>query len=211
MRERKEALVRRARLEGRVLDVGSGTGTQLKYVCGAAAPRVRELVCVEPNPFFHARLRAAIRVAEDDAARAGVRVSISLFEGTLAQYAAATGGAAAGSFDAITCLLVLCSVPDVDAALSECAALLRPGKGQLLFLEHVAAEPGWRRAAQSAMQPLWNLCGDGCQLCRDTGAALDRIGERTGRWVRRSSCESARPRAGWARIMPMICGVCEPR
>jgi len=104
MRERKEALVRRARLEGRVLDVGSGTGTQLKYVCGAAAPRVRELVCVEPNPFFHARLRAAIRVAEDDAARAGVRVSISLFEGTLAQYAAATGGAAAGSFDAITCL-----------------------------------------------------------------------------------------------------------
>lgn len=207
LRDTKRALVREANLSGRVLDVGSGSGTQVSYLCGAGAPNVRELVCVEPNVFFHKQLREAIRAAEESASAAGVKVRITMYGGTLAQYCASSE-TPSGSFDAVSCLLVLCSVPDVDAALAECAQLLKPRTGKLVFLEHVAAAGGCGRAVQRGLQPLWDLVGDGCQLCRDTAGAIDRVGARTGRW-RRNLALQARlsPRRG---AMPTICGVCEP-
>lgn len=205
MRDTKSALVREAKLSGRVLDVGSGTGTQLRFLCGKGAPDVTELVCIEPSPFLHEQLRASIRSELSAAERAGIKVDITLFEGTLERYSSECL-AAGGSFDAVSCLLVLCSVPDLDAALTQCARLLKPGTGKLLFLEHVIAEPGWKRAVLRGVQPLWNLVGDGCQLCRDTTGAIDRVGERTGRWRRSPHVQLPLQRG----FLPLACGICEP-
>lgn len=153
--DRKRALF--GPLSGTVVEIGPGTGANLPYF----GPDVR-WVGVEPNPYARARLRA-------EAQRLGR--AVDLRDGT----AAATGLPDA-SADAVVGTLVLCSVPDVDAALREALRLLRPG-GRYVFVEHVAAPrgSGWRRV-QTAVRPAWAVLADGCRPDRETGAAIQRAG-----------------------------------
>ncbi|MDP8944507.1 MAG: methyltransferase domain-containing protein [Actinomycetota bacterium] len=79
-----------------------------------------------------------------------------------------------GSFDTVVSTLVLCTVPDQEAALDEVRRVLRPG-GRLLFIEHVrAAEPMARW--QDRLEPLWRRLLGGCHPNRDTVAAIEEAG-----------------------------------
>ncbi|WP_408609711.1 class I SAM-dependent methyltransferase [Geodermatophilus chilensis] len=81
-----------------------------------------------------------------------------------------------GAFNAAVSSLVLCSVPDQDAALGELRRVLRPG-GRLFSWEHVRA--GGRAAArmQYALDAtVWPIFGGGCHTARDTAAAIQRVG-----------------------------------
>jgi ubiquinone/menaquinone biosynthesis C-methylase UbiE len=66
--------------------------------------------------------------------------------------------------------LVLCTVPDVEAALAEITRVLRPG-GSLVVLEHVATENNWRHV-QRFLNPAWKVFARGCNLTRDTKSLL---------------------------------------
>lgn len=81
------------------------------------------------------------------------------------------------SFDACTCLLVLCSVPQPAPLVSDlCTTCLKPG-GKLVFVEHVAPKPGSIISLLfRAVQPVWGLVGDGCQLSRPTADTIARNG-----------------------------------
>jgi SAM-dependent methyltransferase len=80
------------------------------------------------------------------------------------------------SVDTVICSLVLCTVPDPDAAISEIRRVLRPG-GTFRFVEHIAAHPASpRRWIQTALRRPWSWLFEGCQLCRDTGALIDTAG-----------------------------------
>ena len=145
---------------GEVLEVGSGTGANLpSYPAG-----VTRLVLAEPDR--HMRRRLADRVAA--AGRSDIEVCAA---------AAEQLPMAAGTFDWVVSTLVLCSVPDIDAALREIGRVLRPGGG-LVFLEHVAASPDRprRRRWQGRLEPLWKLVAGNCHLTRETEAALSRLG-----------------------------------
>jgi ubiquinone/menaquinone biosynthesis C-methylase UbiE len=77
-----------------------------------------------------------------------------------------------GSVDTVVCTLVLCTVHDLDATLTEIRRLLRPD-GRLLFIEHVAAEPGTRlRRWQDRLERPWRRLAHGCHTNRDTEDAL---------------------------------------
>lgn len=144
-----------AAADGRVLEVGAGTGSNLPYYDG-----VTSLLALEPDRHMRRRL-------VDRLGRAHVPVEVA---------AAGIDDAdlPARSFDTAVCTLVLCSVPDLRSALHAIRAALRPG-GRLLFLEHVAAL-GWRGRVQRSVAPLWERAFGGCHLHRDPLAAMREAG-----------------------------------
>ena len=148
-----------AALRGRVVEVGAGNGRNFGFYPAA----VEQVVAVEPEPTLRAH-------ALEAAARAPVPVEV----------VDAVAGALPfedGSFDAAVTSLVLCTVPDVPAALDELRRVLRPG-GELRFLEHVHAEHQPLRAIQSLADAstLWPRLTGGCHAARDTLRSIEQAG-----------------------------------
>ncbi len=149
--------------EGRVLEIGAGSGLNLPLY----GPAARSVVAVEPSP----RL---IRLAARRAAMA--KVPVEFVEGSAEALPLADA-----SIDTVVTTWTLCSIPDVAQALREARRVLRPG-GSLLFVEHGRApEPGIRRW-QDRLDPLWSRFAGGChlnrpidRLLREAGFRLDQL------------------------------------
>jgi ubiquinone/menaquinone biosynthesis C-methylase UbiE len=150
---------RRARLladlTGTVLDVGAGTGANLRHFRRAA-----RVVAAEPDPAMRARL--ARKLSE-----ASVPVEIVAAPAEQLPYPDR-------SFDAVVCTLVLCTVADPDRALAEIRRVLVPG-GSLVVLEHVRGQ-GRLATWQDRLTSLWSRLAAGCHPNRDTRAAIERAG-----------------------------------
>ena len=153
--EEKRALL--APLSGTVLEIGPGAGGNLAFL----RPYMR-WIGIEPNPFFHDRLRArGERLGIDVKVRAASAEALPVPD---------------QSVDAVISTLVLCSVHDPAAALREIRRVLRPG-GRFVFVEHVAAPHGTGlRCAQRALGPMWRVFSDGCHPDRDTGRLIEAAG-----------------------------------
>lgn len=144
--ERRRTL---AGASGEILEIGLGTGLNLPSYPDAA----RSIVAVGPEDAI------APRAARRAAAR-GMKVEHVSADARVLPFDA-------GRFDTVVATLVLCTIPEPARAVREMARVLRPS-GKLLFLEHVAAPGGARRALQrllnAPMRPL--LCG--CEVIRDS-------------------------------------------
>ncbi len=147
-----------ADLSGTVLEIGPGTGVNLRYL----KPERVHWTGVETNPFMQSYLH-------EEANKLGMRVEIRI--GT-----ADTLPASDSSVDAVISTLVLCCVPSQQRSLKEVLRVLKPG-GRFLFIEHVAAPRGSRlRRIQDLVTPLWKRLGDGCHPNRETWVELERAG-----------------------------------
>lgn len=143
-----------AAASGRTIDLGAGTGANL----GLYPDAVTELILSEPDPHMVKRLRP--RLAESG-------MSAELIEAPAERLPCEDS-----SFDTAVFTLVLCTVPDPQAALAEAARILKPG-GRLLFVEHVRApEPDLARWQDRLERP-WKFFADGCHCNRDTVAAIE--------------------------------------
>lgn len=143
-----------AEAEGRVLELGAGTGLNLDlYPEG-----VEDLVMLEPDPHMAKRLRAAA---------AGSPRTVSVSEAPAERLPFEDS-----SFDTVVSTLVFCTVPEPAAALAEVARVLRPD-GRLLFLEHVRAQSPRLANWQDRLEKPWRFIGDGCHCNRDTLATIE--------------------------------------
>lgn len=148
---RRETL---AQASGRTLDVGAGTGMNV----GLFPAAVNELALVEPDPHMLKKLRAKLEDRGEGVAAVEAPAERLPF--------------ADDSVDTVVFTLVLCTVPDPDAALAEASRVLRPA-GKLLFVEHVRSRhPGLARW-QDRLEKPWRFLADGCHCNRDTVATIE--------------------------------------
>ncbi len=143
------------RAEGEVLEVGFGTGRNLRWY----APQVKRLAALDPLPTGSIARRVSERIAavRFPVERFGLRADESLpFDDR--------------RFDCVVTTWTLCTIPRPEAALAEMRRVLRPG-GRYVFIEHGRSEVPRTAAWQDRLNPLWRRIADGCNLNR----AIDRL------------------------------------
>jgi ubiquinone/menaquinone biosynthesis C-methylase UbiE len=144
-------------LEGRVLEVGGGTGAMFPYYGPSA-----KVDAIEPDAEFRA-------IAEERAERTAGRVRVAAGDGMALEFGDA-------SFDAVVFGMVLCSVPSMERALAEAFRVLRPG-GKLRALEHVRSDRAVSGVAMDLFNPCWlRLNKQGCNLNRRPREAIAAAG-----------------------------------
>ncbi|WFR72340.1 methyltransferase domain-containing protein [Prescottella defluvii] len=162
--------------------VGSRCGANLRYLRAGT-----RLIAVEPNRAMHDRLRSR-------AARAHIDLELH------------TTGAERldlpdDSVDAVISSLVLCTVTDPGAVLTEVHRILRPG-GRYAFLEHVAAPDGTAlRRLQRATRRPWSWTFEGCSCERDLRADIEAAG------FAETTVEAYRLRSPFLQVNTQIAGV----
>ncbi len=144
-------------LSGSVLEIGPGTGANLKYY-----PKNISLIGLEPNPFMQDYLKEKAEELHHD---------IEIVTGTAEGIPLADE-----SVDAVVSTLVLCSVDSLGDSLSEIKRVLKPN-GKFLFIEHVAApEHTFLKNVQRFVKPFWKRAAGGCHPDRKTGEAIKKAG-----------------------------------
>lgn len=146
--------------QGRVLEVGIGTGLNMPYYDPS---RVSYVVGLDPALQLH-------RLALKRIARTGIDVE-------LVGVSAESIPLENSSIDTIVVTYSLCTIPDPLAALKEMRRVLAPG-GRLLFCEHGRAPDENVRRWQARLQPYWQKVAGGCHLDRDVPALLIESGFR---------------------------------
>ena len=145
-----------AHATGRLLMVGLGPGTDLKFL----PPAVTSVAAVEPVAAFR-------RMASHLAVRRGIAADIVDGTGESIPFPD-------NSFDSVHIGLVLCSVDDVAATLSEIRRVLVP-RGRLVILEHVRGEGATGRFQDRVAKP-WSWLAGGCEPNRRTAEAIAAAG-----------------------------------
>lgn len=144
--------------EGRVLEVGMGSGLNLPFY---DTKRVDRLWGLEPSCELKAKaLRKAGEVSMD------VRfIGMSGEEIPLDT----------NSMDTVVVTYTLCTIPDVQKALHEMRRVLRPG-GRLLFCEHGRSPDQHIFKWQDRINPAWRKIAGGCNLNRQIASLVHQSG-----------------------------------
>ena len=156
LREMRRELLKQGR--GRVLELGAGTGLNLELYPHEG---IDDLILTEPDPHMAKQLRKRMEEVCPGAEMIETGAENLPFEDE--------------SFDTVVVTLVLCTVPDQEAALAETKRVLKPD-GQFLFLEHVRSPDQGLAKWQDRLEKPWRFLGDGCHCNRDTESALKAAG-----------------------------------
>ena len=134
--------------EGRVLEIGIGSGLNLPYYDAA---KVTRLWGLDPSPELTRRAERAARSVSFEVELIGLPGDEVPLE--------------AGSVDTVVVTYTLCTIPETRPALQQMARVLKPG-GQLIFCEHGVAPDASVRRWQDRINPIWRRFGGGCNLNR---------------------------------------------
>ncbi len=173
-----------ADLSGEVLEIGAGTGLNLRHYPSS----VTRLVLAEPDRHMARKLRDKLT---------DVRSPIAV---EVIQTTAESLPFADDSFDAVVSTLVLCTVDSPERVAGEIRRVLRPG-GELRLIEHVRdPDSGSRARMQDLLERPWGWVAGSCHPNRDTRATLVAAGFDTSA-VTAGELEKAAPL-----IRPLIAG-----
>lgn len=152
-----------AELEGDVLEIGTGTGETLRRLQGVRPARVTSFTGVDIST---AMLGQASRYT------GAMPFPVTLHQAN-AESLEMFGNA---TFDTVTCSLVLCTVPDQEAALREMARVVKP-EGKIVLLEHVLSPNPLVKPLMKVVAPL-QVRAMGCHIDRSTHRIVRNLGFR---------------------------------
>lgn len=160
MRKTERGLYKKRRsliapLTGRILEVGSGTGTNFQFYSKHA-----EIMALEPNTYMR---NQALKKADDTLTVKHLNYGIC--DEDLESHIEKE------SLDAIVSTLVLCSVKKPGIAIERFKQWLKP-EGKLIILEHIHASNPINKQFQNLLNPIWRTVSDGCNLNRNTDEML---------------------------------------
>ena len=144
--------------EGRILEVGMGSGHNLPFYDPS---RVEFVWGLEPSEGM--RRKAQRRLAE------------AAFEVKWLDLPGEEIPLEDDSVDTVLLTFTLCTIGDYHAALEQMRRVLKPG-GRLLFAEHGVAPDSGVRKWQERINPSWKKFAGGCNINRDIPAALQEGG-----------------------------------
>ena len=136
------------RAEGRVLEIGFGSGHNLPYY---DAGKVERIWALEP--------------ATEMRARAADRVSKSPIPLEFLDLPSETIPLDSESADTILITYTMCTIPDVMKALGEMRRVLKTS-GRMIFCEHGEAPDEDVKRWQRRITPVWKAIGGGCHVGR---------------------------------------------
>jgi len=149
--------------DGRILEIGIGSGLNLRYY----GDRAKHVIGLDPS------VKLLAMAAEADM-RAGLFVE-------LVKGSAETIPLEDNTIDTVLTTWTLCSIPDVNRALSEMRRVLK-ADGRLLFVEHGLSPDDQVRRWQNRLNPIWKCLAGGChlnraitQLIKDAGFQIERV------------------------------------
>jgi ubiquinone/menaquinone biosynthesis C-methylase UbiE len=134
---------------GSVLEIGFGTGLNLAYYPN---DRVQKITTIDVNPGMN-------RLAQTRIATSPISVDYQVLNGEKLPMADAT-------FDTVVSTWTLCSIKDVESAISEIYRVLKPG-GKFLFIEHGLSIEPKIQTWQHRLTPIQKIIADGCHLDRE--------------------------------------------
>ena len=156
IRKQREKVVPLA--EGRVLEIGMGSGLNLPFYDRDKVERVWGL---EPSEGMRRKAQKNLRAAEIEVEWLDVpSEEIPLDD---------------SSMDTVVLTYTLCTIHDWRQALQQMRRVLKPG-GAVVFSEHGEAPDESVRRWQRRLNPLWNRIGGGCHLNRPIPRFLERSG-----------------------------------
>lgn len=145
-----------AKAEGKVLEIGSGSGINFPFYTKA-----ERVDAIEPDPFMSER--AVHRISQ-------VQVPVIVHQQSTEQLEFPDY-----TFDTAVATLVFCTIPDPGQALREIIRVTKPG-APLLFFEHVKMPQPSLAKMQEFLNPAWRAVCGGCNLNRDTVSEIKRAG-----------------------------------
>ncbi len=146
--------------EGRVLEIGMGSGINLSFY---DPDKVEMVFGLEPSEGMRQKAQANL-------ARSPVPVEWLDLPGEEVPLEDK-------SVDTVVLTYTLCTIPDFQAALAQMRRVLKPG-GRLLFCEHGEAPDESVRRWQARVNPMWKKVAGGCNLNRPIPTNLEEAGFR---------------------------------
>src|SRR6266702_4681891 len=138
-----------ARAQGKVLEIGAGSGANFVHYDPA---KVSKLYALEPNP-------GMLRLADRQRRQTGRDIEFLDLPGERIPLAD-------GAVDTVVSTFTLCTIPGVVEAIRGIRRVLKSG-GKFIFFEHgLSPDPRVRRW-QKWSEPLFHLAFEGCHVTRD--------------------------------------------
>ena len=157
MRQREKVI---PMAQGRVLEIGIGSGLNLPYY---RPERVSRLWGLDPCPAMRKRAERAARSAP---------IGVELLDLQNDEIPLERG-----CVDTVVITYTLCTIPETRPAFVEMNRVLGPG-GRLIFCEHGRAPDEGVRRWQNRLNPIWKRMGGGCHLNRPIPQLIEEGGFR---------------------------------
>ncbi len=135
-------------ISGEVLEIGFGTGLNLAYY----PETVTKITVIDPNKgmnlYAKKRIESSV-IPVENKVLGGENLPMD-----------------DNSFDAVVSTWTLCSIPNIEQALSEIYRVLKP-EGKFYFIEHGLSNETPVQVWQNRLTPLQKIIADGCHLNRN--------------------------------------------